>query len=233
MSPSLSQWIPDPALLQEALTHSSYAHESGRSGRFNERLEFLGDAVVGLVVTEALYVRHPDWDEGRLTRARAAVVSQPTLAEAARRLGLGGRLRLGRGEEQTGGRHKPSLLCDAMEAVVGAAFLAGGLDAARQLVLSALTFALESPQAQAAPRDHKTRLAEQMRVRGVDPHYTVIAESGPEHQKHFTVAVRVGDRELGQGSGRSKKEAEQRAAAAALAVLAEQGEPEAPSPDRP
>jgi len=212
---SLNRWVPDAALLEEALTHSSYAHESGRSGRYNERLEFLGDAVVGLVVAEALFARHPDWDEGRLTRARAAVVSQPTLAEAGRRLGLGGHLRLGRGEEQTGGRNKPSLLADALEAVIGAAFLAGGWENARDLALEALGFALDSPDVAEAPRDYKTRLAERLRQDGLQPVYVVVEESGPDHAKLFTVALTVGGQEWARGRGHSKKEAEQQAAKAA------------------
>jgi ribonuclease-3 len=223
---SLSHWVPDTALLEEALTHSSYAHESGRSGRYNERLEFLGDAVVGLVVAEALFARHPDWDEGRLTRARAAVVSQPTLAEAGRRLGLGELLRLGRGEEQTGGRDKPSLLADALEAVVGAAFLARGWDNARGLALEALGFALDSPDVAEAPRDYKTRLAERLRQDGLQPVYVVVGESGPDHNKQFTVALTVAGHEWARGTGHSKKEAEQQAARSAWEhQLGARGEP--------
>jgi ribonuclease-3 len=221
MNRSLSEWVPDPALLHEALTHSSYVSEH-RGSAFNERLEFLGDAVVGLVVAEALYARHPDWDEGRLTRARARVVSQAGLVEAGRRLNLGAQLRLGKGEEQSGGRNKPSLLADAMEAVAGASFLAAGLPVARDLVLTALGDVLDSPETEAAQRDPKTSLAERLIKEGLEPTYTVVAESGPDHQKSFTVRVDAGPRRTAEGQGRSKRDAEQRAAEALLRSLGDQ-----------
>lgn len=218
MTRSLNGWVSDPALLEEALTHSSYVSE--HKGRpFNERLEFLGDAVVGLVVADALYSRHPEWDEGRLTRARARVVSQAGLAEAGRRMNLGSHLRLGKGEEQSGGRDKPSLISDAMEALAGAAFLSGGLTVARDLVLEALGDLLDSPETEAACRDAKTRLAERLILEGREPVYTVVGESGPDHQKCFTVKVAAGPDEGAEGQGRSKKDAEQKAAEALLKVL--------------
>lgn len=206
------RFVPDGRLLREALTHSSFAHEQGTATPHNERLEFLGDAVVGLVVAEALYQEHPDWDEGRLTQTRAAIVCEATLARAARQLGLGSELALGRGEERTGGREKPSLLADAFEAVAAAAFLAGGIDAARGLVREALAFALENPAEHGAGHDFKTRLAERLRKSGRDPVYRVLEESGPDHQKHFVIGIFVDGVELARGGGRSKKEAEQEAA---------------------
>jgi len=210
---NLSQYVSDPELLRTALTHSSYAHEREHVA-FNERLEFLGDAVVQLAVTDWLYRRHPDWSEGQLSEARASVVRESALAEAARRLRLGEALYVGRGEERTGGRQKSSLLADAFEAVVGAAYLSNGLVAASQLVGEALATPLASVEH--LHRDFKTVLAEQVIPTGDVPRYHVVAETGPEHEKHFTVAVVWGDRERGRGGGRSKKEAEQAAAAAAL-----------------
>ena len=218
MSLSLSTWVSDPDLLREALTHSSYvAEHPGRP--FNERLEFLGDAVVGLVIAELLYRRHPDWDEGRLTRARARLVSQPGLAEAARRIHLGDHLRLGRGEQSTGGRHKPSLLADAMEAVAGAAFLSGGLSAATDLLITALGELVDSPETRAARRDPKSQLIERLAVTGEEAVYKVLSASGPDHEKSFTVKVSAGPALAAEGRGRSKKAAEQEAAAALLEAL--------------
>lgn len=217
MDRALSRWIPDSTLLHQALTHSSYAHEHHDAGLvFNERLEFLGDAVVGLVVAEALFRQHPDWDEGQLTKTRASIVCEATLAEAARRLHVGEQLYLGRGEQRTGGRDKPSLLCDAMEALAGAAYLASGMDVARDLVLTALDFALAHPLEHQSGYDHKTALNEWLRRRGQEPVYRVLSESGPDHAKRFVAAVYVNDIEQARGEGRSKKEAEQEAAGAAL-----------------
>ena len=218
MSRSLSTWVTDPVLLREALTHSSYVAEHPRQP-FNERLEFLGDAVVWLVVAEALYTRHPDWDEGRLTRARARVVSQPGLAQAARRIRLGDSLRLGRGEQATGGRDKPSLLADALEAVAGAAFLSGGLPAATDLLITALGEMLDSPETEAAERDPKSALVERLAARGEEPVYTLVQASGPDHDKCFTVQVTAGPLLRAEGRGRSKKAAEQAAAASLLATF--------------
>jgi ribonuclease-3 len=212
----LTRWVADDDLLQEALTHSSYAHEQQNPTPFNERLEFLGDAVLELVVSEYLYRRHPDWDEGQLTETRATLVREATLAEAARRSGLGGRLRLGRGEIVTGGRAKPSLLADALEALTAAAFLAGGLAAARGLVIEALGPALDNAAGRPHRTDYKAALTERLRRRGQEPLYRVLSESGPDHDKRFVIAVFAGEVELGRGEGKTKKEAEQRAARAAL-----------------
>ncbi len=210
---SLARWVPDARLLETALTHSSYAHEVGGGVSFNERLEFLGDAVVQLAVTDWLFRHHPDWDEGQLSEARASLVRESQLAQAARALGLGSQLRLGRGERAMGGAEKPSILADAFEALVGAAYLSTSLREASQRVLEAL-----GPQLSAAgtrPRDYKTRLAERLIRAGQVPRYHVVGEHGPEHARVFTVAVTWDGREHGRGEGSSKKAAEQAAAAAA------------------
>lgn len=212
----LKYWIPDPQLLQEALTHSSYANERAGAVPYNERLELLGDMVVGLVVTEALFAAHPTWDEGRLTKARAAIVCEPTLADAARRLDVGRQLALGKGEDKSGGRDKPSLLADALEALAGAVFLARGFTVARMFVREALAFALEAPEGLMVARDYKSLLLDEMRKQGAEPVYRVVDEDGPDHAKQFVVAVFVGSRELARGGGRSKKEAEVEAARRAL-----------------
>jgi ribonuclease-3 len=215
----LSDWITDRGLLREALTHSSYAHEQTPPTTYNERLEFLGDSVLGLVVSAWLYRLHPDWDEGQLTKTRASLVREETLARAARRLGVGDRLRLGRGELLTGGRDKPSLLADAFEALTAAAYLSGGLDAAEALVRAGLEADLATGPERPRRLDHKTALGEALRRRGLEPEYRLVQESGPDHAKWFVIAVRVGEEELGRGQGRSKKEAEQHAAKVAMRRL--------------
>lgn len=212
----LNYWIPDPNLLQEALTHSSYANERGGALPYNERLELLGDAVVGLVVVDALFSAHPEWDEGRLTQARAGIVCEPTLAEAARRMGIGEALVLGKGEDKSGGRDKPSLLADAFEALAGAVFLAQGFDVARAFVQEALAFALQAPEGLPVGRDYKSLLLDRTRKQGVEPIYRVVDEAGPDHAKQFVVAVFSGTREMARASGHSKKEAEIEAARRAL-----------------
>ncbi len=214
---NLGRWVPDAHLLEAALTHSSYAHEVGEGVSFNERLEFLGDAVVQLAVTDWLFRQHPDWDEGQLSEARATLVRESALARAARALGIGAQMRLGRGERATGGAEKPSVLADAFEAVVGAAYLSTNLAQASQRVLEVLAPVLD--EAGTRPRDYKTRLAERLIRTGHVPRYHVVAEGGPEHAKVFTVAVTWAGQEHGRGDGRSKKAAEQAAAAAAWGVL--------------
>ena len=218
---NLARWVPDARLLETALTHSSYAHEVGEGVSFNERLEFLGDAVVQLAVTDWLFRQHPDWDEGQLSEARATLVRESALARAARTLGIGAHLRLGRGERATGGREKPSILADAFEAVVGAAYLSTNLAEASAGVLAVLAPALEV--AGTRPRDSKTRLAEFLIRVGHVPRYCVVAEGGPEHAKEFTVVVAWDGEERGRGRGHSKKQAEQAAAAAAWDLLDRKG----------
>ena len=204
-----------------ALTHRSYAYEHGGLPH-NERLEFLGDAVLELVVTEYLYRTHPDRPEGDLAKIRASLVNTYVLADIAREIGpdgLGGFLRLGRGEELTGGRDKASILADALEAVFGAVYLAHGLESARDVVETLLGDRLRSVPELGAALDWKTSLQELCAtLSGPKPRYE-IDSTGPDHDKVFTATVLVGETEYGSGSGRTKKEAEQRAAEQAWQAL--------------
>lgn len=213
-------WRPQqPALFLEALTHPSFANEHPGETH-NQRLEFLGDAALGLVVAQELYERHPDWPEGELTRTRAAIVCTPTLAAAARRLDLGALLRVGQGEELSGGRRRSSLLADTLEAVIGALLLAGGLPAVRTFVLTNLAAEFAAAAAGSLVEDFKTYLQEESQRRfRADPVYRVAAEEGPDHDKSFTVEVTVKGQVLGVGRGGSKKAAEQSAAQQAVAGL--------------
>lgn len=213
------------ALLERALTHRSYAYEHGGLPT-NERLEFLGDAVLGLVVTDTLYRRHPDLPEGQLARLRAAVVNMRALAEASAALDLGRWIRLGRGEEATGGRAKPSILADTLEAVIGAVYVECGLDAAAGLVHRLLDPQIEASHSAGAGLDWKTSLQELAAQAGRAVPVYELHDSGPDHAKVFTAAVRVGDRVYGHGTGPSKKLAEQQAAAAAWTALQAELEPE-------
>ena len=205
-----------------ALTHRSWCAENAGEAS-NERLEFLGDAVLGLVVTDHIFTAHPEMPEGSLAKLRAAVVSEPTLAAVAAELGVGDALRLGKGEDASGGREKASILSDAMEAVIGAVYVDGGLAAARRLVLDLLSDRIEGVVAgPGGPggADHKTQLQELVARRfETAPSYDVV-DDGPDHEKRFFATVRVGDGVVGRGEGRSKKLAEQAAAGAALAHLA-------------
>jgi ribonuclease-3 len=200
-----------PSLLERALTHRSFAYEHGGLPT-NERLEFLGDAVLGLVVTDALFRGYPDLPEGQLAKLRAAVVNQRALAEVARALRLGDFVRLGRGEEGTGGRDKASILADTLEAVIGAVYIECGLDEASALVHRLFDPVIASSAGLGAGLDWKTSLQELTAAGELGvPEYHV-DESGPDHQKTFRAVVRVGGRGYGSGEGRSKKEAEQQAA---------------------
>jgi len=210
----------DPGLLERALTHRSFAYENGGLPT-NERLEFLGDAVLGLVVTDALYVRHPDLPEGQLAKLRASVVSTRALAGVARELGLGRWLRLGKGEDVTGGRDKSSILADTMEAVIGAVFVERGLPAATTLVRALFDPLMIAAARAGAESDWKTALQELTAARGFGVPQYVLAESGPDHAKAFTADVLVGGSALGEGAGKSKKEAEQQAAEAAFRAMQE------------
>jgi ribonuclease III len=208
----------DPALHEAALTHRSYAFEQGARVT-NERLEFLGDAVLGLVITDLAYQNFPDLPEGELAKLRAAAVNMHTLAEVARSLGIGKAVLLGRGEELSGGRDKASILADAMEAVLGAVYLDQGLRGTRALIRRLFWPRMEAYARGEGDRDFKTSLQElAAQDLGRLPEYRV-RERGPDHQKEFTATVFVAGRELGQGVGRSKKEAEQRAAREAYARL--------------
>jgi ribonuclease-3 len=207
-----------PDLLERALTHRSFAYENGNLPT-NERLEFLGDAVLSLVVTDALYSRHPDLAEGRLAKLRAAVVNMRALAHVARALGVGDHILLGKGEEGSGGRDKSSILADTLEALIGAVYVEHGVDAATAFVHRLVDPLLTSSAALGAGLDWKTSLQELTAelTLGV-PEYRV-GEEGPDHAKTFHADVLVQGTAWGSGSGRSKKEAEQGAAAAAFAAL--------------
>ena len=207
-----------PDLLERALTHRSYANENDLEENY-ERLEFLGDAVLGLATAEWLYRESPERQEGELTRSKGHLVSARVLAAVAEALELGPILLLGVGEDRSGGRSKGSLLADALEAVVGAVFRDGGYEAARRVVAGLLERAPRPPRG-IDSRDAKTRLQELLQARGQgQPIYHELAASGPDHEKRFTVQCLLDGRPLGAGVGRSKKQAEQRAASAALAVL--------------
>ena len=207
----------DPELLSLALTHRSWAYENGQ-GPHNERLEFLGDAVLGQAVTVLLYTRHPELDEGALAKRRAAVVSTLALAEVARSIGLGAHVKLGRGENQTGGRDKDSILADTTEAIIGATYLSVGPDAATALVLRLLEPLLADPERYGAAVDPKTALQEAAaRLGSIAPVYTVTAE-GPDHDRTFTAVVDVAGIRS-EGIGRSKKHAEMAAALTAWREL--------------
>jgi ribonuclease III len=212
--------LPDE-LLTLALTHRSYAYEHGGLPT-NERLEFLGDAVLGLTVTDELFHRHPDRSEGDLAKLRASVVNTQALAEVARNLterGLGAFLLLGRGEINTGGADKSSILADSMESVLGAIYLYHGIAIARQVILRLFGPLLDAAPTLGAGLDWKTSLQELTAARGVGTPSYHVTSTGPDHDKEFTAVVIVADTEYGSGVGRSKKEAEQHAAAAAWKAL--------------
>lgn len=208
----------DHGALRHALTHRSFAYENGGLPH-NERLEFLGDAVLQLVVTDTLFRTHPDVAESQLAKYRAAVVNSRTLAEVARELGVGEFLRLGRGEQTTGGRDKGSILADAMEALIGAVYIDSGLEAATGLVHRMLDDRMAEAAALGAGLDWKTSLQELGARTGAGVPVYEVQASGPDHSKHFRAIVRVGPDISGEGSGASKKHAEQVAAAAAYATL--------------
>jgi ribonuclease III len=207
----LSYAFEDQGLLQRALTHRSWCAEIPGS-ESNERLEFLGDAVLGLVVTAHIYATYPELPEGELAKVRAGVVSAAALAGVAEELGLGAALRLGRGEDGSGGRAKASILADALEAVIGAVYLDGGWDAASALVERCLSSRIVDSASGPGGQDYKTRLQE-LAARRFEclPDYDV-DEGGPDHAKHFRATVRVGPGLSGTGEGSSKKQAEQAAA---------------------
>lgn len=220
--PTLAAYaFKNPALLTEALTHKSHINErKSPVRRHNERLEFLGDAVLSLIVSDHLAKQFPRLSEGSLSKLKARLVSEACLAKAARRLDLGARLRLGRGEELSKGREKASLLADALEALIAAVYIDGGLDASRAFTLEVLgdeLRVLETEQGKPGGEDYKTRFQEYCQRRyDVLPRYVTVQETGPDHHKVFDVEVRVGGTTMGTGRGHSKKEAEQLAAQRAL-----------------
>lgn len=215
---ALGDPVLDADLLDLALTHRSYAYENGGLPT-NERLEFLGDSVLGVVITETLYLTQPDLPEGRLAKLRAAVVNAKALAEVGTDLGLGEHIKLGRGEESTGGRQKASIVSDAVEALIGAVHLSGGIEASSAVVHHLFDPLIEAASALGAGLDWKTSLQELLASRGLGVPEYVITESGPDHMKSFTAQVKVGDILYGNGTGRSKKEAEQGAAETAYGEL--------------
>lgn len=208
----------DPQLLTLAFTHRSFAYESGVK-ETNERLEFLGDSVLGLVVTEELYIRFPDLDESRLSPLRSGIVNMRALAEIARTLNLGKYIRLGKGEEVTGGRDKNSLLADALEALIGAIYLHAGFQASALAVKKLIASTLENAMARGAGLDGKTALQELTASLGKGAPEYVVSETGPDHDKSFTAVAMVAGDEISRGEGKSKREAEQVAARAALEIL--------------
>ena len=217
----LNYTFRNPELLHEALSHSSYANEHRSAGRrSNERLEFLGDSVLGFVTAEFLFVQHPDLPEGDLTRIRAALVCEQRLYEVARKLDLGAYLKLGRGEEAGGGRQRSSILADATEAVFAAVYLDGGIGAASALIHRVLLDAEKEEVVEERRRDYKTALQELVQ-RQADQvlSYRMIGEEGPDHDKTFRAQVLLNDQPVGTGSGHSKKEAEQSAAKDALSRM--------------
>lgn len=217
----LGHQFQDPQFLLEALTHSSFAQESPDRPRDNEQMEFLGDAVLNFIVSVILADAFPDWEEGKLTRARSHLVAAPHLHRVANRLGLGEQLRLGRGEEKTGGRTKPALLVNALEALVAALYRDGGVEAARAFIERFIMPEEQEVPAQELFRiDYKSALQERLQADRRPPaEYRVVEESGPEHQKIFTVEVIAGDHRAARGRGGSKKAAEQEAARSIMAEM--------------
>ena len=201
-----------PELLEEALTHKSYAFEKGER-RHNERMEFLGDSVLAAITAHRLFDQHPDVDEGRLSKMKAALVSRPTLTRWARKIRVAAHLRLGAGEETTGGRERASILANAVEALIGAIYLDGGYRPASEVVSGWL----QEEAAGLEETDYKSRLQEIVQKRHkIPPEYKMERTTGPDHDKTFSVRVQFGSRVLGTGRGKSKKEAEQDAARDAL-----------------
>lgn len=221
MEHRISHQFKDQELLERALTHKSFANEN-RGPAHNERLEFLGDAVLGLVISEYLMKNCPDSNEGDLSRLRAAVVSEPALATIAREIGLGSYLLLGRGEEQTGGRDKDSLLANCLEALIASIYLDAGNAAVEAFVIRFFEEVINKTCTSRGTLDYKTEIQElcQERLKQL-PEYRIVSETGPDHQKQFEVELSVKGEVHGHGIGKSKKEAEQRAAKEALEKLRE------------
>lgn len=221
----LDHCFADPGLARQALTHPSFENERAGSGDY-QRLEFLGDAVLSLVLAETLYARFPESDEGILSRLRSQIVDQDTLAGIARRCGLGRFILLGRGEEQSSGRDKDSILADVLEALIAAVYLDGGLDAARRLIGRLFGTVVEARASDLKINDAKSELQELISARRLPaPHYHLVAESGPPHDRIFRFQVLVGNEIVGEGEGRSKKTAQQAAATRALTYFEAASEP--------
>ncbi|TMC00086.1 MAG: ribonuclease III [Chloroflexi bacterium] len=224
LAAALGVAFKNPPLLQQALYHRSYLNESGEDLESNERMEFLGDAVLGIIVSDKLYRDYPTLSEGHLSQLRALLVRWDALAGVAQRIGLGDYLVLGKGEELSGGRNRPSNLAAGLEAIIGAAFLDGGLARARTLVLKLLKPEFEEIAARGITADSKSELQHVAQTRWHEiPEYRLVSSEGPDHAKLFTVEVAVGRQVMGQGQGRNKKQAELNAARQALETLAATG----------
>lgn len=214
---NLGYHFKNPALLARALTHSSYANERHVDIGDNERLEFLGDSVLGFITAEYLFANHRDFPEGELTKLRAYAVCEKSLFSYAEEIGLGNYLKLGKGEERTGGRTRPSVLSDAFEAVIAAIYLDGGMDEAKKFVLR---FVVPYVEAKPTFKDYKTMLQEVVQKnQGETLEYVLVSETGPDHDKCFTVEVHLNSNVIGRGVGGSKKKAEQNAAKEALELM--------------
>ncbi len=214
---NLGYHFKNPALLARALTHSSYANERHVDTGDNERLEFLGDSVLGFITAEYLFANHRDFPEGELTKLRAYAVCEKSLFSYAEEIGLGNYLKLGKGEERTGGRTRPSVLSDAFEAVIAAIYLDGGMDEAKKFVLR---FVVPYVEAKPTFKDYKTMLQEVVQKnQGETLEYVLVSETGPDHDKCFTVEVHLNSNIIGRGVGGSKKKAEQNAAKEALELM--------------
>ena len=214
----LGYHFKDIDILKNAVTHSSYIKEHDRKGRSNERLEFLGDAFFDAIIGEELYKSFPDKEEGFLSRTRATLVCEKSLANEARRLGIGEYILLGNGEDHNGGRQRESILADTMEAILGAIYLDGGFDAVKRTVLSLFADAIEDARhGKYIIVDHKTALQEKLQSRGItNIKYTLLEETGPDHDKTFMVRLEIDGKPMTKGKGKSKKQAEQCAAQAML-----------------
>lgn len=214
----VNYWFEDEDLLIEALTHSSYANErKNKKWKYNERLEFLGDSVLGLIISDYLFTNHVDLPEGELTKTRARIVCEVTLSDCAILIDLGRFIMLGKGEELTGGRTRPSLLADAFEAVIGAIYLDGGIESARAFILKFMTKKIDDALTGKIFIDYKTRLQELIQNDGqVKIIYEVVRDEGPDHNKTFYTHVKRDNTVIGEGMGKSKKESEQNAAKMAL-----------------
>ena len=202
-------------LLTQAITHRSYSYENGGIPT-NERLEFLGDSVLGIIVTDELYKKNPEAEEGQLAKLRAAVVNAKALADVARTLGLGDFLLLGKGEEATGGRDKSSILADALEAIIGAIYVEHGINKSAEVILQLFAPIIAASAELGEALDWKTSLAELVNTKSLGSIEYVIEQFGPDHDKRFVAKVKIGQSFFGHGEGRSKKEAEQKAAAVAF-----------------
>ncbi|MCP4684830.1 MAG: ribonuclease III [bacterium] len=215
----------DRGLLRLSLTHRSVARAAEKPMPSNERLEFLGDSVLGLIIADQLFRKHPDLSEGDLTKQKAMLVNETTLSIVAIEIGLNRFVYVSAEEEKSGGRERPSIVSDAFESIIGAVFLDGGLQAARSLVLDTIYSRKASILADDSQRNYKGDFLEMVQARAVGmPRYEIVSETGPDHDKTFNVVVTVAGEEVGRGTGSSKKEAEQKAAAEALLKMADADE---------